>query len=78
MRVTHAKPASRRFEFVEERSSKFWEVLRGRKRRCRSLWPDRHGRSVGPKTAEGGARRRAAADGLIREKPGKGYIEAAR
>jgi predicted DNA-binding WGR domain protein len=76
MRVAHATPATRRFEFVEGSSSKFWEV-----RRDGDDVVVRYGRigSTGQsvrkmfKDADSADRH---VEKLVREKTGKGYVEA--
>lgn len=77
MRVTHATPASRRFEFAQGNSSKFWEV-----RQDSHEVVVRYGRiGTGGQSVRKPLKDAAAAEKhiekLIREKTGKGYVEVA-
>lgn len=75
MRLTHATPASRRFEFVEGTSSKFWEVHReGNDVVIRFGRIGTGGQAVRKPLKDAAAAERHV-EKLIREKTGKGYVE---
>lgn len=75
MRVTHAKPSARRFEYVEGTSNKFWEVRReGNDVLVRYGRIGMAGQSVREPLKDTAAAERHV-EKLIREKTGKGYTE---